>query len=335
MESQPVSKHKVVQALDLGWGFTKFSVVGPDGQVSFRAIPSIAPRHTGLDLSGSLLGRRDTVVVKVEGTSYEVGPDSADLDPNDATRNLNDQYVYTDQYKAVFLGALHYMDAPVIDLLVLGLPLSHLHLTEQVKKMAIGKHEVVGKRVEVKDAVVLPQPLGGLLYSMSLKDVEGFEFLKEETNLVVDPGFLTFDFLVSNGDRPVETRSGAHAGGVSKVLRSMADSISQKYGIKYDNLSAIDRGVRRNKLKINGESVTLDEHIRDARPIVEGSVSYMKNIVGSGADIDNIILLGGGAFIFKRALAAAYPQHTILTVPDTQTAIVNGFYLAGLELARR
>jgi len=324
---------KVVRALDLGWGFAKFSVLDADGQVSFSAIPSIAPRHMGLDLSGSVLGRRDTVVVKVEGTAYEVGPDSADLDPNDATRNLNDQYVYTDQYKAVFLGVLHYMGTPVIDLLVLGLPLSHLHLSEQVKKMAVGKHEVAGKTIEVKDAVILPQPLGGLVYCMSLKDKEGFEDLKEETNLVVDPGFLTFDFLVSNGDKPVETRSGAHPGGVSKVLRAMAESISQKFGIKYDNLSAIDRGVRKNKLKINGEAVTLEEHVRDSRPIVEGSVSYMKNIVGSGADIDNIILLGGGSFIFKRALSAAYPQHNILTVPEAQTANVRGFYLAGLKLA--
>lgn len=327
------AKKPIISALDLGWGFAKFTTFDEAGQVQFNAIPSVAPRHTGIDLSGSVLGRRDTVIVKVEGTLYEVGPDSVDLDPNDATRNLNDQYVYTDQYRAVFLGALHYMKLPVIDLLVLGLPLSHLHLSDHVKKLAIGLHEVAGKKIEVRDAVVLPQPLGGLVYCMSLKDTEGFEYLKEETNLVVDPGFLTFDFLVSNGDKPVETRSGAHPGGVSKVLRAMAESISQKYGIKYDNLSAIDRGVRRNKLKINGDQVQLDDHIRDARPIVEGSVSYMKNIVGGGADIDNILLLGGGSFIFKRALSAAYPNHTLLTVPEPQTANVRGFYLAGLKLA--
>lgn len=326
---------KVVRAIDLGWGYTKFSAVKEGGEVDFKAIPSLAPRHTGLDLTGSVLGGRDTVVVKVEGTYYEVGPDSADLDPVDATRNLNDSYVFTDQYKAVYLGALHYMGTPKIDLLVLGLPLSHLQLSEQVRGMAIGKHEVNGQTYEVVDAVVLPQPLGGLIYCTTLSDQPGFEYLKEETNLVVDPGFLTFDFLVTNGDKPVETRSSAHPGGVSKVLRAMAESISQAHGVKYDNLSAIDTAVRRGRLKINGKQVPLEDHIKAARPIVEGSVSYMKNVVGSGADIDNIILLGGGSFIFKRALAAAYAQHTILTVPEPQTANVRGFYEAGLRIAAR
>ena len=74
---------KVVRALDLGWGYSKFTIQNGEDGVTYGSIPSLAPRHTGIDLSGSLLGRRDTVVVKVQGTPYEVGPDSIDLDPND------------------------------------------------------------------------------------------------------------------------------------------------------------------------------------------------------------------------------------------------------------
>jgi plasmid segregation protein ParM len=323
---------KNIAACDLGWGYSKFSTI-ENGEVKFHSIPSLAPRHTGMDFSGSLLGKRDTVVVKVEGTLYEVGPDSTDLDPNDSTRNLNDQFVYTDQYKAVFLGSLHYMKMPVIDMLVLGLPLSGMHLAAHVKKLALGKHEVGSKIIEVKEVEVLPQPVGGLNYCFSLNNQEGFETLKDDMNLVVDPGFLTFDFLVSNGTRPVDSRSGAHTGGVSKVLRAMADSISQKHGLKFDNLSSIDKALRKNRLRINGEVVDIAPHIMDSKSIVEGSVSYMKNIVGSGADIDNIILLGGGSFIYKKTLAAAYPKHKILIAPNAQTANVEGYYLAGLQMA--
>lgn len=323
---------KIVRALDLGWGFAKYTVQNGD-EIEYKSIPSLAPRHTGVDLSGSLMGRRDTVVVEVQGTLYEVGPDSTDLDPNDASRNLNDNYVYSDQYRAVFLGALHYMKTPVIDLLVLGLPLSHMHLTDHVKTMAVGKHKVGANEIEVKNAVILPQPVGGLNYCFSLNSQDEFADMKEEMNLVVDPGFLTFDFLVSSGNRPVDTRSGAHTGGVSKVLRAMADSISAKYGLKFENFGTIDRALMKNKLKINGAVVPLEPHVRDAKSVVEGSVSYLKNIVGSGADIDNIVLLGGGAFIYKKTLAAAYPNHTIITIPDAQTANVRGFYLAGQQLS--
>lgn len=326
----------VVRALDLGWGWTKYSASGAEGEIEFRAFPSLAPRHTGLDLSSSVLGRRDTVVVSVEGTSYEVGPDAGDLDSNDATRNLNDQYIHTDQYRAVFYGALHYMAEPVIDLLVVGLPLSNMHSAEKLKALMVGSHKISSStEVVVKEALVLPQPLGGLYHCLSMKDRAEFEFLKEEINLVVDPGFLTFDFLVSNGDKVIENRSSAHPGGVSKVLRSIAESLSQKFNIRYDNLTAIDKGLRRRKIKINGVVEELDEHIRNTKFVLDGSVNFMKNIVGDGSDIDNIILLGGGASVYRRTIEHYYPNHQIIALDDGQMANVQGFQLAGEAYLKR
>lgn len=327
---------KIVRAIDLGWGYTKFSHLDVETEtLKYSSFPSLAPRSAGLDLSMSILGKRDTVVVDVDGTKYEVGPDAGDLDTNDASRNLNDQYIHTEQYKAVFYGALHYIGEPVIDLLVVGLPLSNMNAAAKLKALMVGTHKLTAEMtVEVKDCLVLPQPLGGLYYCLSLgKTRDDFEFLNEEMNLVIDPGFLTFDFLLSNGEKVVENRSSAHTGGVSKVLRAIAESISGKFGTKYDNLSAIDRGLRRRKLKINGEVESLDEHIKNTRSVVEGSVNYMKNLVGDGSDIDNIILLGGGSHIYHKTISAYYPKHTILTLEDAQTANVQGFQLAGEKFA--
>lgn len=324
-----------IQALDLGWGWTKYSKKSEllDGEHEFGSFPSLAPRHVGVDLSSSILGKRDTVVVTVDGTEYEVGPDSGDLDGNDASRNLNDSYIYTEQYKAVFYGALHYMGASDIDLLVVGLPLSNMQAATKLKEIIVGTHKINSeKTVVVKDALVLPQPLGGLYYCLSqAKEVEAFEFLKEEVNLIIDPGFLTFDFLVSNGTKVIENRSSAYNGGVSKVLRSIAESISSKFNIKYDNLNAIDRGLRKRKIKINGVAESLEEHIKNTRAILEGSVNYMKNMVGDGADIDNIILLGGGSSIYKKTIEGYFPNHSILTVEEPQMANVKGFLLAGKD----
>jgi plasmid segregation protein ParM len=322
---------KIVRALDVGWGYTKLSRKCPiSGELEFMSFPSLAPRHAGLDLSMSILGRRDTVVVDVDGTKYEVGPDSADLDTSDMTRNLNDQYIHTEQYKAVFFGALAYMNEPTIDLLVVGLPLSNMGAATKLRELMIGTHKVNGEiTVEVKDALVLPQPLGGLYYCMSLKDRPEFEFLDEEVNLVIDPGFLTFDFLLSNGDKVIENRSSAHTGGVSKVLRSIAESISTKFDIRYENLSAIDKGLRRRKIKINGEVESLDDHIRNTRAVLEGSVNFMKNMVGDGSDVDNVILLGGGSAIYRRTIEQYYPKHTLIVLEDAQLANVKGYQMAG------
>lgn len=327
-----MAKAKIVRSLDLGWGYTKISRLDPVlDKLEFVAFPSLAPRHAGVDLSMSILGRRDTVIVDLEGTLYEVGPDAADLDSNDSSRSLNDQYIHTEQYRAVFLGALHYIGEKVIDTLVVGLPLSGMHNADKLKALVVGTHRInADSTVEVRDALVLPQPLGGLYYCLSQKEQRPeFEFLDEEMNLVIDPGFLTFDFLLTNGKKAIENRSGAHTGGVSKVLRSIAESISAKFGIKYDNLGAIDKGLRRRKIKINGEVEPLDEHIRNTRAVLEGSVNFMRNIVGDGSDIDNIILLGGGSHVYQKTIEAFYPKHTLIVIEDGQTANVRGYQLAG------
>lgn len=333
--SSKSSQKLVVRALDLGWGYTKYSSFDPEaGGLVYRSFPSLAPRSTGVDLSLSILGKRDTVVVDVDGTKYEVGPDAGDLDTSDASRNLNDQYIHTEQYKAVFFGALHYIGEAKIDLLVVGLPLSGMHNAAKLKALMVGTHRInETSTVEVKDALVLPQPMGGLCYCMSLKDKPEFEFLEEDTTLVIDPGFLTFDFLVAHGDRVVENRSSAHTGGVSKVLRSIADSISQKFGIKYENLSAVDKALRRRRIKINGVVEDLNDHIKNTRAVLEGSVNYMRNMVGDGSDIDTVILLGGGSNIYQKTIEAYYPKHTLIAVEDSQTANVKGFQLAGEKFA--
>tara|TARA_Y100001960_G_scaffold334141_1_gene445732 strand:- start:21749 stop:22801 length:1053 start_codon:yes stop_codon:yes gene_type:complete len=333
----------VVAAGDIGWGYTKYMKMDEDGEITYHSFPSLAPRSTGQDLSMGLLGRRDTVIVDVEGTLYEVGPDSTDLDINDSTRNLNDQFIYTDQYKALFHGMLSYMDHDEIDLLVLGLPVSGLGLAVDLKKMSVGEHKIpkVGsetneyRTVKVKDVLVLPQPLGSLYHCLSQMDTnEKFEFLEDEMNLIIDPGFLTFDFLLANGKRTVENRSGAHPGGVSKILRSIATSISEKHGIKYDNLSAIDKALARKRLKVNGKVEDLVEHIKNTRSVIEGSVNFMKNMIGDGSDIDNIILVGGGSELFKKTIEIYYKNHEIICIEDPQMTNVKGYYEAGLDFLK-
>ncbi len=325
-------KNPVIIPCDLGWGFCKYGRMNNDGQMSYHSFPSLAPRASSQDMS-NMAGRRDTVIVSVDDTLYEVGPDSGDLENNDSTRSLNDNYIFTEQYKAVFYGALSYIGEEEIDMLVVGLPVSGMNLTDQLIGLMKGKHKINNDvTVTVKDVLVMPQPLGGIYYCMANEGLhEDFKYLKEDCNLLIDPGFLTYDFLVTYGDRPIENRSSAHNGGVSKILRSIANSISEKFGIKYENLGAIDRGLVRKKMKINGKKEDLLEHIKNTKSVIEGSVNYMKNMVGDGSDIDNIILFGGGADIFKKTIENYYSNHEIIVLEDSQYVVVKGFREAGLR----
>jgi plasmid segregation protein ParM len=228
-------------------------------------------------------------------------------------------------------GALHFMGEKEIDLLVVGLPLTTIHRAGDLKSLMLGSHKLNdATTVVVKDVLVLPQPMGGLYYCLSQSKVRPeFEFLREETNLVVDVGYLTFDFLVCNGDKINDARSDAHPGGVSKVLRAITESISQKFGIKYDNLAAVDKAIERRRIKINGKVEDLVDHIRYAKPAIDGSVNYMRNVSGDGSDIDNIILFGGGQTIFAKTILNFYKNHTIYILADAQYANAKGFQAAG------
>lgn len=321
---------KIVRSLDLGSGFAKFNRL-VDGKLEYTSFPSLAPLASGRDMGSAVLGKRDTVVVSVENSLYEVGPDSSDIDSNDSTRNLNEQYIYTDQYRAVMYGVLHYMREKVIDLLVVGLPLTTLHRAEDLRKITLGVHKINDtETVEVKDVMVIAQPLGGLYYCMAQAEHRPeFEFLAEETNLIIDPGYLTFDFLKTIGKKINDAHSGAHPGGVSKILRAVCDSISAKFGITYANIAAIDKAIPKRRIKINGKVEDLVEHIRAAKPAVDGSINFLKNVVGDGADIDNIILLGGGQGIYARTLTTYFKNHTIYVLPDAQFANVKGYQAAG------
>ncbi len=324
----------IIRSIDVGFGYTKYSKE-VNGEIKYDNFPSIAPRSSKIENSDlSMINERDTVIVTVDGTTYEVGPDSLLLETADTTRTLNDQYIHTAQYKALTYGALAYMNETVIDLLVVGLPVSNYESHhEGLKRNLLGEHKINEKLTcTIKNVLVVYQPLGGLKHCMSLSETTlASHDLKYSMNLIIDPGFLTVDFLLANGNKIIENKSGAHNGGVSRILNAIAESITKKIGKKYDNYNAIDRALKRRKLKIAGKEEDLLEHIKNTKSVIESPITYMKNMIGDGSDIDNIILLGGGSNIFEKTLRDNFKEHEIIVVEDPSFANVKGYQLIGEE----
>lgn len=344
--SKSKSENPIILSQDIGYGFTKLNKLNPVGELEYMSFISLAPLHSPNELDLSFMGGRDTKIVDVDGTAYEIGPENLYLDISTLTRSLNSQFIYTEQYKALFYGALAYQNQSEIDCLVVGLPVNEMTNAHKLKGLLEGTHKVSKElTVIVKQVMCVPQPLGGLFYLNShksdlrkivedgSKEVETLPDIEQEVNLVIDPGYLTFDFMVANGLKPMNGKMDAHPGGVSKVLRAIADAISQEQGIHYDNLSAIDLALKNRKLKVNGMDVNLNTYIAKTKTVLEGSLNFMKNMIGDGSDIDNIFILGGGSNIFKKTIEAFYPKHKeagrIFIVDDPQMAIVKGYQEIG------
>lgn len=323
----------IVRSLDVGFGTTKF-VVGASGQnFQCQMFPSVALPASTMELSTGLLSQAKTIVVEVDGRRYEVGPQ---IEYKSRTsRVLHDDYIRTPEYMALTRGAFHYMDVPHIDTLVVGLPVSHItsHREELEERMG-GLHRLPnGRLLPVRHVIGLAQPIGGFI--AYAKQTGGFDKMCEEVNLIIDPGFFTFDWVVAKGLLLDPERSGSHNGGISAVLRKIGETIGHAHhGKPYDDLGAIDAGLRTGNFKLCGREEPLARYLTSATPITEQSVNAMCNSVGDGRNIDNITIVGGGASLFSKAIAKRFPDHQVQVVDDAIFANVRGFQYVGEEIRR-
>ena len=341
---------KKVGSIDVGYGNTKYvSGADEDGNLIHGSFPSITPMASTQSISGNMFMARDTKIVDVDGTLFEVGVESEALisgSNTDAAKVLDESYIFSAQYKALFLGALSYMGNEEYDVLVLGLPVNYIRNAEKLAALFTGEFDLAdGKKCTVKEVIVIPQPLGGF-YQVAI-DNDLYEDMLEEYNLIIDPGYLTFDVLTTKGLSPIDQRSDAIPGGMSKILNALSKSISQQIDRTYDDLSAIDNAIRKPRkiknedgtferkraLKIGKQIIELDEHIKKTTPVIENSITAMKNIVKTYDNIENIILVGGAENIFLKRIEKHLVDREILKADNSLFSNAIGFYYVGLLTA--
>jgi len=133
----------------------------------------------------------------------------------------------------------------------------------------------------------------------------------------------------------VEKKSHSVNRGMFDVLQAIASGISKATGTQFREYDLVDTALRGGKNPvIFQEEYDLSKHLPLARKIAEQAIGEMLHYVGDGSDIKNIILVGGGAFFFKKAIKEAFPKHRIHELKDALYANVKGFQLAGVEYAK-
>ena len=339
-----------VRAIDVGYGNVKFSLSHTEarGPIECDIFPSRSPVASDKGLAAGMLKGRDTVIIQVNGTDYEVGKDVAYAQGhNDISSNLDKDFCLSDVYIARARGALHYMkglnkhgvpylSGNTIALLVLGLPVSSFrNVTMRTKMMSIlqGKHELVkGEFITIDRVVVLPQPLGSFFdfsFGNSLYDQ-----MRDQINLVIDVGFHTFDWILNSGLTPIDTRSDSVNRGMSAVMTAIIDAMIK--GEEWEGaepaqlIRMLDDNLRKGgPLIIYNHPIDLNKYLSAGRGVINEAVSALKNSVGDGADINNIIIAGGGANLYFDAVQEKFPRHKIAVMDAPVYANVRGFQLAG------
>lgn len=330
----------IVRAVDVGYGRVKF-IKGrlPSGGYACESFPSVVGFAQSRSLGGGYFAERSTVTVAYKGAEYEVGPDALLSTGASSTRNLDMNYVRSDDYQILLRGALKMMGLPRIDVLVLGAPVANYEEAKEHLRSAFTGRIAVDRSFEVRveSVLVLPQPLGG--YAWHGRASGTYDRIRRELNLLIDPGYFTLDWLVALGTKIVPGRSGSHPAGMSSLVRLLASEVARASGGGMDSLflwDAIDRHFSTGEpLRLMGRPYDLGRHSGAIERLLASAAEAIAARVGDARDIQNVILVGGPAKLYEPAIRKALPGHAIQVAEEPVFANVRGFQLVGEELASR
>ena len=324
----------VVRAIDVGFGNTKFVTASANGQVACAHFPSLAYFGDTEEPSDSMGGKRRTIQVPVDGLFYEVGPDVEFAADRFRSRQLHDGYTETAEYRAFTTGALHFMKVETVDLLVVGLPVSQFMARRAaLQKAMTGTFDAGRKRrIVVKRALVVPQPQGALYWCAQHNASVASPRYK---TLVMDVGSRTFDWLVTRGMRVVPNMSDSVTRGVSDILQHIAHSIGARIKEDFRDLDAVDQALRSGRtLRLNQMDHDLKKYDTAIRKIADQALDFVLARLDSPQDLEHIILVGGGAYLYAKAVKRRFPKHGLTEVADPMYANVRGFQLLGEQYVR-
>lgn len=335
-----------VRAIDVGHFNTKFTVGreerGQESLIKASMFPSVAPvvSSTGLESLGGV--PKDAIVIEVNGVEYLVGRGAVSQLAASEPRVVLDDYCRTDKYRALTFGALNEMaeqagavEKFTIGCLVVGLPQPTFQLhSAYLKSTFCGEHRIGPARnphrvVEVHDVLPMVQPQGALLrFGVKTQD-RGNSLV-----VVVDPGGGTLDWFVASGDqKPNWEKSGSYRGAMLDCAVVVADQIDPQLRYQYDVVDEIDRALRLGweTFKIGTTEYAMADYKGRVDAIVGKGIGAMVNKLGSLANIGRMLVVGGGARLYKEHLLRNYPKlrDAIETDEDPVYCNVHGFQIGG------
>lgn len=343
-----------IAAVDVGYFATKYTVgrdVAKEGApILARSIPSFCPLIDGVVSAGAGTSALSGVVVEVNGSQFFVGPDSAIRGSGRNARVVSETYADSEQYLALFRGALHYIcrelltphstvSKVTVKRMVVGLPLhtlstkknslrSTLEAVHKVPAMPWGGPSL---EVDVKSCTVLAQPQGALVHHGA-----SIPHLREQNTLVLDVGGGTFDWFLMHGKKVHYERCGAYPKGTLECAFAVCDRIHKSLRDDAEIVKRVDTALRTRagSVLISGKQVQMAPFEPVVLAILKECVDRMLQSVQSLASVDLILFTGGGARRLYELMTVMFPerQDTMQLDGDPVFSNVYGFHALGEKM---
>lgn len=321
-----------VLGIDIGYSNLKlaYGQQGNEPKVLLRPAGAAPADRMGEKIRGD--GEEDFLRVLVNDVPFVAGisPDRAEL----WSRELHENYPSTDSYRALFHAGMLLSEFERIDLVVTGLPVNQYlnhELRERLSGQMQGEHQITPRRkIIVNKVKVVPQPVGGFVdYVCELPDTSEIE---DSRVLVVDPGFFSVDWvLISNGELRRQS-CGTSLEASSVILDEAVRLIAEDFGGNVGR-ERLEHTLRNGltHVRLFGERVEVAPFLKKAAdkvgPIV--TARLRESLRKENASADMVLLVGGGAGFFEKAVKEAFPQLKVSTPDSPVYANARGFWRMG------
>ena len=327
-------------AIDIGFGFTKAT----DGSRSM-VFKSILGEATDIQFKGGILGDAapdENLQIEVDGRSYFVG-EMAERQSNVRFFTLDQAQFFSGFAKQLALSAAARMVGTYMPVgLVTGLPIGYYRqYKDELVKILQGDHKVVltsssGKReekvIKISEVKVIPQPFGSLFNLMmnDLGELGDKRYIREKVG-VIDVGFKTSDFTVSDRMRYSERGSRTTDTGISRALTVIAGKLRDKSTVNVEIYRLFD-AIERGSIKIRGKEYdlkALTDHVFGQ--LASTIANEVDRLWTDDWDIDTIVLTGGGGAVLSRYLQPLLNGQviTVDAAKDARLCNVQGYWKFG------
>jgi plasmid segregation protein ParM len=335
-----------ILGIDLGFGFTKAtdgqrtlvvkSVIG-EAEQQFGGRVVDAPRD------------EEHLHLELEDRSVFVG-DLAERQSSLRSFTLDQERFIAESARPLTLAAASVLAQPGEPVrLVTGLPISTFRdRAEDLARLLRGRQSFTaldaagGRRgvvLEIGEVHVMPQPFGSL-YDLILDDAgeigDRGGLLREKVG-IIDVGFQTSDFTVSDRTSFLERASGSTESGIARAFAVIAAKLREKSGVSVELYRLYD-GVQQGRIKIRGNTYELNRLIEHVfGQLATDLASEANRLWGDEWDMDAIVITGGGGAVLAPYLAPLL-RGNVLPVDagrDARMNNVRGFHKYGTHIWSR
>ena len=271
------------------------------------------------------------IEVLVQGAPWIACGDSSLL--QGATRELHADYTATDNYRALFYAALRLTGRSVIDAVVTGLPVSHYQIPAYRKRleefMAQDHLIAPSHRVKVLRTQVLPQPAGAYIDFYTQRE-DLTDLLNEGRVVVIDIGYFSADWAIFERRQFHNLVSGSSQKAMSRLLDTAHQHIARDHDGGGPGVDALEDALRngRDTVLVFGERVVIAPYLASAAHEVAPQIAtHVRAALRDQSDnIDLVLLVGGGARLYQKAVQEAFPRSRLEVPDDGVIANARGFW---------